>query len=364
MTIAYTFGASGGMRISEWMYSGTSGEFVEFTNMSAAPIDMTGWSMDDDHAVAGAFSLSTFGVVQPGESVVVTEAVEATFRAAWNLPASVKIIGGLGVATGNNLARNDEINLYNASNVLVDRLTYGDQAFPGTIRTQNTSGQTCVESVGQDNPALWELSNVGDEYNSFTASTGEKGSPGSYTAPSCNICTPATIGTQPVLENACAASTASFFVAAAGTPPFTYQWQIETAPAGSGIFTDLTNGAIGATAAVASNVGTDTLSIALNGASALSGLAFRATATNACGNATSVSAILHIPAGPRGQMNCDASVDGLDVASFALALTSPVDYETTYPSCDRYNGDINCDGEVDANDIEPFVNCMLGGGCP
>lgn len=363
MTIAYSFGATGGMRITEWMYSGTTGEFVEFTNMSAAPIDLTGWSMDDDHAVPGAFSLSAFGVIQPGESVVVTEAVEATFRAAWNLPASVKIIGSLGVATGNNLARNDEINLYNAGNVLVDRLTYGDQSFPGTIRTQNTSGQTCTESIGQDDPSLWELSAVGDEYNSFLSTSAEKGSPGSYTAPSCNFCTAATIGTQPVLENACATSTASFFVAAAGTPPFTYQWQIETAPAGSGIFTDLNNGVIGATAAVASNVGTDTLSIALNGDASLSGLSFRATATNACGNATSLGAILHIPAGPRGQMNCDSSVDGLDVAPFVLALTSPVDYETAYPACDLHNGDINCDGEVDANDLDPFVTCVLNGGC-
>lgn len=364
LMISYTFGSTGGMRITEWMYSGTTGEFVEFTNLSAAPIDMTGWSFDDDHAVAGAFDLSSFGVVQPGESVVITEANAATFRTAWGLGPNVKIIGNLGVSTGHNLARNDEINLYNGSNVLIDRLTYGDQTFPGTIRTQNTSGQTCVESIGRDNPALWKLSIVGDEFNSFLSSAGEKGSPGSYTAPSCNQCTAPTIGTQPVLENACASSTASFFVAAAGTPPFSYQWQIETAPAGSGTFTDLTNGPIGASAAVASNVGTDTLSIALNGDSSLSGRAFRAVATNACGNATSLGAILHIPAGPRGQMNCDGSVDGLDVAPFVLALTSPVDYEDAYPGCDRYNGDVNCDGEVDANDVEPFVACILEGGCP
>jgi hypothetical protein len=68
--VEYTFGAVGGMRITEYMYSGLGGEFIEFTNRSDAPIDMTGWSYDDDHAVPGAFSLSAFGVVQPGESVV------------------------------------------------------------------------------------------------------------------------------------------------------------------------------------------------------------------------------------------------------------------------------------------------------
>ena len=38
---SYTFGSTGGMRITEWAYSADSGEFVEFTNMSDIPIDMT-----------------------------------------------------------------------------------------------------------------------------------------------------------------------------------------------------------------------------------------------------------------------------------------------------------------------------------
>jgi hypothetical protein len=185
MLVEYTFGATGGMRISEWMYSGVGGEFVEFTNVSQAPIDMTGWSMDDDHVTPGAFSLSAFGIVQPGESVVVTEAAAETFRTAWGLSPSVKIIGSLGVSSGNNLARNDEINLYDATNTLVDRLTYGDQTFPGTIRTQNISGQTCSSSIGQNDVSAWVLSTIGDQFGSFAATTGDRGSPGTYTSPSC-----------------------------------------------------------------------------------------------------------------------------------------------------------------------------------
>ncbi len=34
---------------------------------------MTGWSFDDNHGQPGAFSLSAFGIVQPGESVIITE---------------------------------------------------------------------------------------------------------------------------------------------------------------------------------------------------------------------------------------------------------------------------------------------------
>lgn len=182
LTLEYTFGRSGGMRITEWMYSGGNGEFIEFTNMSAAPIDMTGWSFDDDHALAGAFSLSAFGIVQPRESVILTETAAATFRTAWNIPAETKIIGSLGVVGvgGNNIARNDTLHLYDATNNLIDRLTYGDQTFTGTIRTQNASGQTARASVGQDVVASWQKSAVADVYGSYASAGGDIGTPGRF----------------------------------------------------------------------------------------------------------------------------------------------------------------------------------------
>jgi hypothetical protein len=178
--VEYTFGSSGGMRITEWMYSGTSGEFIEFTNLSDAPVDMTGWSYDDDHGIPGAFDLSAFGVVQPGEAVVLTDAVDASFRTAWGLSSAVRIIGGLGVTSGNNLARNDVIHLYDAAGNLVDRLSYGDQTYPGTIRTQNASGQACSQYIGQDDVHGWLKSAIGDAFGSFAATTGEVGTPGRY----------------------------------------------------------------------------------------------------------------------------------------------------------------------------------------
>ena len=64
--------ASAQMRITEWSYQGANGEFVEFTNVGATPIDMTGWSFDDDSRTPGSQSLSTFGTVNPGVSVVLT----------------------------------------------------------------------------------------------------------------------------------------------------------------------------------------------------------------------------------------------------------------------------------------------------
>lgn len=46
------------VRITEWMYSGGSGEFIEFTNLGSSAIDFTGWSYDDDSRLPGVFDRS------------------------------------------------------------------------------------------------------------------------------------------------------------------------------------------------------------------------------------------------------------------------------------------------------------------
>jgi predicted extracellular nuclease len=176
--------ASAAIRITEWMYNGAGagnlGEFVEFTNLGAAAVDFTGWSFDDSSRVPGSQSLSAFGLVAPGESVVFTDSAAADFRTNWNLPAAVKIIGG----NANNLGRSDEINLYDAANAPVDRLTYGDETFPGSIRTQNKSGNpNNAAALGANNPLLWSLSATGDAFGSVTSVAGEIGNPGTYLVP-------------------------------------------------------------------------------------------------------------------------------------------------------------------------------------
>lgn len=181
--LAVAASANAGMTITEYMYSGTGGEFVEFTNLSGAPIDMTGWSYDDDSRIPGALDLSAFGIVMPGQSVLIAEDDEATFRSDWNLSASVLVIGGY----TNNLGRNDEINLFDAGGSLAARLTYGDGDFAGTIRTQDFSGNPLASAEGQNNINGWVLSAVGDSYGSYASVQGDVGNPGLY------IPTPGTI---------------------------------------------------------------------------------------------------------------------------------------------------------------------------
>ncbi len=177
------------MRITEWMYSpvGTAGEFVEFTNIGATPVDMTGWSYDDDSRIPTTVSLSAFGVVAPGESVILAESDATVFRTEWGLAATVKVIG----LNGTNLGRNDEINLFDATNTLVDRLTFGDQLIPGSIRTQGATGWTCLENLGANDVITWQLSVVADAQNSIAATGGDVGNPGSYVqAPCVTQCCP------------------------------------------------------------------------------------------------------------------------------------------------------------------------------
>ena len=169
----------GAVRITEYMYngggSGSVGEFVEFTNVGGTPVSMTGWSFDDNSRLPGSQSLSAFGTVQPGESVVLTEIPAYTFRTNWNLCPSVKIIGG----NTNNLGREDEINLYDATNTLVDRLTYGDQTYsPGSIRTTLKSGWVNTTGLGTNTITNWTLSSIADAETSFASTLGEIGSPG------------------------------------------------------------------------------------------------------------------------------------------------------------------------------------------
>jgi hypothetical protein len=165
------------MLISEWQYNGS--EYIEFTNFGAAAVDMTGWSFDDDSRAPGTVDLSAFGLVAPGEAVILAEASATDFRSEWMLPLSVKVIGG----NATNLGRTDEINLFDAMGDLADRLAYGDQVYPldnpGSIRTSGISGNPGTPAaLGINDVTQWVLSSVGDGFGSYASTAGNIGNPG------------------------------------------------------------------------------------------------------------------------------------------------------------------------------------------
>lgn len=176
--------------ITEWMYSGVNGEYIEFTNMSASPVNMTDWHYSDSDQGVMDLELDVFGTIQPGESVVLTDAAEAAFRTAWGLAPSVKVFGS---NVNSNLGRVDEINLYHLG-ALVDRLTFGDNrtgadppvgapATAGSIRTQNRSGNpSTLAALGANNVFLWEFSSLtgSDKYGTKSSSGNDRGNPGYF----------------------------------------------------------------------------------------------------------------------------------------------------------------------------------------
>jgi len=60
-----------------------------------------------------------------------------------------------------------------------------------------------------------------------------------------------------------------------------------------------------------------------------------------------------------GDMNCDWSVDGLDIDGFVLALIDEAAYDGAYPNCYRLRADCNGDDEIDTLDVESFVTLLI-----
>ncbi len=60
-----------------------------------------------------------------------------------------------------------------------------------------------------------------------------------------------------------------------------------------------------------------------------------------------------------GDLNCDSSVNGLDVAAFVLALTDPAGYAAAYPGCYIHDADCNGDGGIDELDGTAFIDLVL-----
>lgn len=161
------------MRITEFMYSGPDGEFIEFTNVGDQPADLTGWSFDDNSNVPDTQPLSAYGTVQPGESVILTEADAQTFRTAWGLCSGIKVIGGLSA----NLGGADRINLFDANDQLIDALDYSNSQQPGIV-VSGSAAWVSLAAMGQNQITGWVRATVGDVEASMASNGGAVGSPG------------------------------------------------------------------------------------------------------------------------------------------------------------------------------------------
>ncbi|MDP2071304.1 lamin tail domain-containing protein [Methylotenera sp.] len=166
------------IKITEWLYTAASGasEFMEFTNLGTSSIDLAGWSFSDKARTPGHLSLSSLGTISAGESFIITDKTAFAFSTEWNLASTVKVLGGNTVQA---LGRDDEINIYDNTNTLIDRLTYNDQASLGPRAHTTSARPGSFAALGANNANLWVLSAVGDGEGTRTSLFNSIGSPGS-----------------------------------------------------------------------------------------------------------------------------------------------------------------------------------------
>jgi|GEM_PF-766247 len=167
----------GRIRISEYMYQGTqssTGEFIELTNPGDAAVNMNGWSFDDNDDKPGKFSLSGFGRVLPGESVIITEINAEAFRTAWNLGASIKIIGD----NTEKLGSSDHINIYDSTMVRIDYIAYTNSSASGKSKWATQDILSIAPPYVESN---WKDASVNDLQRSYLSTpSSNTANPGRY----------------------------------------------------------------------------------------------------------------------------------------------------------------------------------------
>lgn len=111
------------------------GDWWELTNNAVHPIDLTGFSWDDNHQTPYQAVFPPV-LVQPGESVIILDEDDpASFRGVWNLPQDTRILtrGDFGVDAFRSLGNSDSVILYQPDGTQAARADYPSHA-SGTSR--------------------------------------------------------------------------------------------------------------------------------------------------------------------------------------------------------------------------------------
>lgn len=156
--------------ISEIMYHppGTLPEYIEVYNVTATPFDMAQWQLRD--AVTYDFPAFSAGdpmrtFLKPFERILLAGTDAATLRAAYNIPASVRIFGPWTGALDN---AGERITLNDKNGVILCTVAYNDRGkWPPSA---DGAGHTLV---------LKNPDRRIDDFHNWTASSKRLGSPGS-----------------------------------------------------------------------------------------------------------------------------------------------------------------------------------------
>jgi hypothetical protein len=188
------------LEITEYMYKGLFGEFIELTNTDSGIVDLasgTGYRFQDSSGNYGngvALNIFADNTLTQNESVIITEVDAAIFRRAWFVLPGVSEPGGTGnlrIVENNiqNLGRSDSLRIFNGAGSPVQAFTFNDEATPtpNGPRTEDLSGIQGPSYNPTDTTAVnWVLSasnEDGDNLVSGSWKAGAVGATGPYGSP-------------------------------------------------------------------------------------------------------------------------------------------------------------------------------------
>ncbi|WAC20868.1 lamin tail domain-containing protein [Luteolibacter sp. SL250] len=132
-----------------------NGDWFEITNTGSSAVDLTGWTWDDSSRTPGSSNFGSLTVLGAGQSAVICEepiGSESTWLSDWGITGV--IVSNIGGSSFQGLgAGGDEVNIYDASQTLVTRATFGS-ATGGASFEWNTAGTSLGTSVIGENGAF------------------------------------------------------------------------------------------------------------------------------------------------------------------------------------------------------------------
>lgn len=209
--------------------SGLSADWFEVKNIGVAPVNITGWKVDDDsNLFASALALNGITSIAAGETVIFVETSGSqtasgnvtNFKNVWfggNAPAGLQIgnYSGSGIGLSSN---GDSVNLFNSSGVRQASVSFGTSTATAPYKTFDNADAL-------NGTALTQLSEVGVNGAFAAASDANQiGSPGRTTPPVLP-----SITTQPASQTIATGSSVTLSVVASSPTSPSYQWYRGTA---------------------------------------------------------------------------------------------------------------------------------------
>ncbi len=142
-------------------------DYFEITHFGDRAVPLAGYTWDNDRrdfSLAQAWGLPAGARIEPGESVVITRAEPAAFRAWWGLAESVKVYQTAGAP---DLGQNDSVTLYTSHGIEVFQFSYATGAFTRQLGFPAAGGHAGISAGG----AQAHLAAVWDPASSFDTPT-------------------------------------------------------------------------------------------------------------------------------------------------------------------------------------------------